>query len=191
MFFRGSVIRTVLVALCGAYGFAAARAATSVAAKPARVPHGPAAVVRRRRSLTNGDSRDFDRSSSLLSMPVRLALLGNGHGPCGAAVWSAPLHAALPCGGGRRFIARQARASGGQGYFQHYPGTEPNFISSKLKEPLDPALECTNELPRPSPQVPAPAGSKAVILNGLSSIKENRSGRKKPSARNKTPNIPN
>ena len=90
MFFRGSVIRTVLVALCGAYGFAAARAATSVAAKPARVPHGPAAVVRRRRSLTNGDSRDFDRSSSLLSMPVRLALLGNGHGPCGAAVWSAP-----------------------------------------------------------------------------------------------------
>ena len=30
------------------------------------------------------------RSSSLLSMPVRLALLGNGHGPCGAAVWSAP-----------------------------------------------------------------------------------------------------
>ncbi len=32
----------------------------------------------------------FDRSSSLLSMPVRLALLGNGHGPRGAAVWSAP-----------------------------------------------------------------------------------------------------
>ena len=32
----------------------------------------------------------FFRSSSLLSMPVRLALLGNGHGPCGAAVWSAP-----------------------------------------------------------------------------------------------------
>ncbi len=41
-------------------------------------------------------------SSSLLSMPVRLALLGNGHGPCGAAVWSAS-------------IARYARASGGQG----------------------------------------------------------------------------
>ena len=84
--------------------------------KAARVPHGRAAVVRRRRSLTNGDSRDkatcihgcslapssgyaaqrlrsanpFFRSSSLLSMPVRLALLGNGHGPCGAAVWSAP-----------------------------------------------------------------------------------------------------
>ena len=42
----------------------------------------------------------------------------------------APLHAALPCGGGgRRSIARYARASGGQGYFQHYSGTEPlNFI---------------------------------------------------------------
>ena len=30
-------------------------------------------------------------SSSLLSMPVRLALLGNGHGPCGAAAWSASI----------------------------------------------------------------------------------------------------
>ena len=134
------------MALCVMCAFAASWAATSVAAKAARVPHGRAAVVRRRRSLTNGDSRDkatcihgcslapssgyaaqrlrsanpFFRSSSLLSMPVRLALLGNGHGPCGAAVWSAPLHAALPCGGGRRFIARQARASGGQGDVQHY-----------------------------------------------------------------------
>ena len=104
------------MALCVMCAFAASWAATSVAAKAARVPHGRAAVVRRRRSLTNGDSRDkatcihgcslapssgyaaqrlrsanpFFRSSSLLSMPVRLALLGNGHGPCGAAVWSAP-----------------------------------------------------------------------------------------------------
>ena len=30
------------------------------------------------------------RSSSPLSMPVRLALFGNGHGPRRAAVWSAP-----------------------------------------------------------------------------------------------------
>ena len=28
--------------------------------------------------------------SAPLSMPVRLAPLGNGHGPRGAAVWSAP-----------------------------------------------------------------------------------------------------
>ena len=34
------------------------RAATFVVVKAARVPHGRAAVVRRRRRLTNGDSRD-------------------------------------------------------------------------------------------------------------------------------------
>ena len=50
--------RNVLAALRGAYGFASAQAAIFIAAKVARVPHGPAAVVRRRRSLTNGDSRD-------------------------------------------------------------------------------------------------------------------------------------
>ena len=50
--------RTVLAALRGAYSFAPAQAAIFIAVKAARVPHGPAAVVRRRRSLTNGDSRD-------------------------------------------------------------------------------------------------------------------------------------
>ncbi len=60
-------------------------AATFVAAKPARVPHGRAAVVGRRRSLTNGHSRDK----------------------------AACIHGQL------------ARASGGQGYVQHYSTTEP------------------------------------------------------------------
>ena len=50
--------RTVLAALRGAYSFAPAQAAIFIAVKAARVPHGPAAVVRRRRSLKNGDSRD-------------------------------------------------------------------------------------------------------------------------------------
>ena len=50
--------RTVLIALRETCVFTTARAATSVAANAARVPHGRAAVVRRRRSLTNGDSRD-------------------------------------------------------------------------------------------------------------------------------------
>ena len=50
--------RTVLIALRETCIFTTARAATFVAAKAARVPHGRAAVVRRRRSLTNGDSRD-------------------------------------------------------------------------------------------------------------------------------------
>ena len=47
---------TTLIALCGARISAPAQAATYVAAKPARVPHGRAAVVRR--SLANGGSRD-------------------------------------------------------------------------------------------------------------------------------------
>ena len=42
----------------------------------------------------------FFRSSSLLSMPVSLAMLGNGHAPCRVAVLVGPLHAALLCGGG-------------------------------------------------------------------------------------------
>ena len=50
--------RRVLIALRETCIFTKARAATSVAAKSARVPHGPAAVVRRRRSLATADSRD-------------------------------------------------------------------------------------------------------------------------------------
>ena len=46
------------MALCIICAFAPAWSATFVAAKAARVPHGRAAVVRRRRSLTNGDSGD-------------------------------------------------------------------------------------------------------------------------------------
>ena len=93
--------RTVLIALRETCIFTTARAATFVAAKAARVPHGRAAVVRRRRSLTNGDSRDkaacihgwlayafvrLRRPKAPLREPF-LPLL-------------APLHAALPCGGG-------------------------------------------------------------------------------------------
>ena len=53
-----SCCRTVLMVLRETCIFTSARAATSVAAESARVPHGRAAVVRRRRSLTNGGSRD-------------------------------------------------------------------------------------------------------------------------------------
>ena len=53
-----SCCRTVLMVLRETCIFTTARAATSVAAESARVPHGRAAVVRRRRSLTNGGSRD-------------------------------------------------------------------------------------------------------------------------------------
>ena len=38
------------------------------------------------------------------------------------------LHAALPCGGGRRSKFPNARASGDQGYVQHYPATKLNFL---------------------------------------------------------------
>ena len=48
----------MFITLCGTCIFTAVRAATCVAVKAARVPHGRAAVVRRRGSLTNGDSRD-------------------------------------------------------------------------------------------------------------------------------------
>ena len=50
----------------------------------------------------------YDASGAVKGPP------GNRHGPCGAAVWSLPLHAALPCGGGRRRSKlADARASGG------------------------------------------------------------------------------
>ena len=90
--------RTVLAALRGAYSFAPAQAAIFIAVKAARVPHGPAAVVRRRRSLTNSDSRAkascahgrrtyafaklrFTRLRALRTMSVNAASRRNGHGP--------------------------------------------------------------------------------------------------------------
>ena len=66
------------------------------------------------------------RSSSLLAMPVRLALFGNGYGPCGAAVWSAPPSCRIAMRRSRRsMLATSAPPAVKDGYFQHYSGTEP------------------------------------------------------------------
>ena len=93
----------------------AGRAATFVAAKAACI-HGwlACAFVRLRRPKAPLRVT-FDRSSppsmphyhaawrgasSLLSMPVSLAPLGNGHGPCGAAIRSASMLANARASGG-------------------------------------------------------------------------------------------
>ena len=66
------------------------------------------------------------RSSSLLAMPVRLALFGNGYGPCGAAVWAAPPSCRIAMRRSRRsMLATSAPPAVKDGYFQHYSGTEP------------------------------------------------------------------
>ena len=97
-FFKRFCCRPLLIALRETCIFTTARAATSVAANAARVPHGPAAVVRRRRSLTNSDSRAkascahgrrtyafaklrFTRLRALRTMSVNAASRRNGHGP--------------------------------------------------------------------------------------------------------------
>ena len=130
-----ALFQTVLMVLRETCIFTAAQAARAVAAKTARVPHGRAAVVRRRRRLASGDSRDkascihgrlagafgrlcrpkaplretFDRFSSLLPMPVRLAVLGNGQGPCGAAVRSVLPPCCIVVRPGVRRILRQSQ----------------------------------------------------------------------------------
>ena len=100
---------TVLMALCVTCSFTPAWAATNVAAKAARVPHGrKAACIRGRLACA------FVRQSRPKA-PLRepfLPLL-------------APFHAALPCGGGSSLhTPLTRRASGGQGCFQHYSTTE-------------------------------------------------------------------
>ena len=47
------------------------------------------------RSTRLRSARRCFRSSSLLSMPARLVLLGSGHGLCGADRTAAPLHGSL------------------------------------------------------------------------------------------------
>ena len=90
-------------------GFTPAQAATFVAAKAARVPHGRKAT---------GIHGWLACAFVLLrrpKAPLRETLLP----------LLAPQDAALPCGGGASLQARYARASGGQGYFQHYSTTQP------------------------------------------------------------------
>ena len=123
----GLCCRTVLMALRETRIFTTARAATSVAAETARVPHGPAAVVRRRRSLTNGDSRDKACIHGRLACafvrlrrpkaPLLISAL-DARTPRSARQRARPLR------GGGVSIRANARASGGQGYFQHYSTTE-------------------------------------------------------------------
>ena len=100
--------RIVLMALCVTCSFAPAWAATFVAAKAARVPHG------RKAACTHGRLACAFVRQSRPKAPLRepfLPLL-------------APLHAALPCGGGSSLhTPLTRRASGGQGYVQHYSAT--------------------------------------------------------------------
>ena len=122
--------RTVLIALRETCIFTTARAATFVAAKAARVPHGRAAVVRRRRSLTNGDSRDKACIHGWLAcafVKLRFPRLRSARHCFRSSPPSMPhYHAA----GGRRSIARYARASGGQGYVQHGFTTQRTLSST-------------------------------------------------------------
>ena len=101
--------RIVLMALCVTCSFAPAWAATFVAAKAARVPHG------RKAACIHGRPACAFVRQSRPKAPLRepfLPLL-------------APLHAALPCGGGSSLhTPLTRRASGGQGCFQHYSTTE-------------------------------------------------------------------
>ena len=92
--------RIVLMALCVTCSFAPAWAATFVAAKAACIHGRPACAFVRQ-----------SRPKAPLREPF-LPLL-------------APLHAALPCGGGSSLhTPLTRRASGGQGCFQHYSTTE-------------------------------------------------------------------
>ncbi len=100
---------TVLTALRGAYRFTPAQAAIFIAA---RQP----VSTRAKGSMYPRPARLRLRESALHPAPLRETLL--------------PLLApSMPhdhAAGGRRSIARYARASGGQGYVQHHSMTEPN-----------------------------------------------------------------
>ena len=110
--------------------FITAQSATCVAAKKTRVPHGRAAVVRRRRSLTNGDSRDkaacihgwLAYAFVRLRRPkaqLRETLLPR---PPDDALSVLPILVLACVLRGKR---RARAAFGGHGWYQPYSGTEP------------------------------------------------------------------
>ena len=128
---RRRLCHTVLAALRGAYGFAPAQAAISIAAKTARVPHGQRHHVSAAGSLARscGCAARRPRSArhcfrDLLMTLDRLCRYSLSLAFCtenAALALRTPQDAALPCGGGHRSMAR---SSGGQGYVQHYSITK-------------------------------------------------------------------
>ena len=100
---------TVLMAAHVAYGSAPTVERQHVAAKAACVHVRLACAFVLLRCLKAPLRETFDRFSSLLPMPVRLAVLGNGHGPCGAAVRSVPPPCCIVVRPGVRRILRQSQ----------------------------------------------------------------------------------
>ena len=126
---RRRLCHTVLAALRGAYGFAPAQAAISIAAKTARVPHGQRHHVSAAGSLARSCGCAARRPRSArhcfrdllmtLDRLCRYPLPSAFRAENAAFALRAPTMPHAHAAGGRRFMARCVRASGGQGYFQH------------------------------------------------------------------------